>query len=43
MITLIAQAHLPDQDADIILGARIVRDGEDARPHGDLIVDLNEP
>jgi hypothetical protein len=34
--------HLPDQNIDVILGAPIVGDREDAGAHGDLIVYLDE-
>ena len=35
--------YLPDQNVDVILGATIVGDREDAGAHGDLIACLDEP
>lgn len=35
--------YLPDQDVDVILGAAVVGDREDAGAHGDLVVYLDEP
>lgn len=35
--------HLPDEDADVVLGAVVGGDGEDAGAHGYLPVDLDEP